>query len=176
MNIATSCKASFSLSRCHSYLGLSSLARLTADRPGPIISSGDWGRDSFGSFASDLKCCRKIKERNPDTLDPSLKRGLPTSIDLLRQDSRLLAAMYELPVSESVTMHTIIGNGCRRLDGSRSDGVVAVTSARHPGTVSEHLVDAWHTELPMDPATVSELHRILDVHWDAQSTNAGLSE
>ncbi|MEM8678885.1 MAG: hypothetical protein AAGF97_05940 [Planctomycetota bacterium] len=109
---------------------------------------------------------KKLIKENPGVFHNSLKKGLPSSVDLLRKDSPLLGGMYDLPVSPRVNLHTIIGTGRPFLDGTPADGVVPVASARHPGTVSELMVDATHTELTGHPDSVAELRRILGVHLD----------
>ncbi len=91
-------------------------------------------------------------------------RHMPNSIDLLRPDNPLLKAIYRLPVSPRVTMHSIYGVGHGGHFGSeKSDGVVPASSARHPGVASELAVDAGHS-LHHDPATTNEVTRILRLH------------
>ena len=49
-------------------------------------------------------------------------------------------------------------------DGSPADGVVPVSSARHPAAISEKYVDATHTGLLGDQETSNELAGILADH------------
>ena len=127
--------------------------------------------------AERTRVLEEIKKLNPDSsFDKSLARGLPTSIELLRQDSPLLMAMYDLPVSPSVQLHNIIGTARTRWDGTLSDGVVPITSARHPGTVSQLEVDATHTELTRHPETVDELRRLLELHLRTHQQNLVLKK
>jgi hypothetical protein len=49
------------------------------------------------------------------------------------------------------------------LDGP-GDGVVTVSSARHPGVASECFVDATHTTILRHPDTQAEIRRILLEH------------
>lgn len=103
-------------------------------------------------------------KRNPDVFTGDLSHHLPSSIDLLRPDNAILLAAYKLRVNPEVRLHTIIGTGRELSSGIPGDGVVAVKSARHPGTVSEQLVDATHTELTNHEETTKELVRILTEH------------
>ncbi len=68
-------------------------------------------------------------------------------------------------------MHSIIGRGYPMLTAGDSDGVVPVSSARHPGVQTETLVRAWHTEIHIHPETLQALLYILSVHYaDYQAT------
>jgi hypothetical protein len=101
---------------------------------------------------------------NPDVFTGDLATRLPSSIDLLRPDNPMLLATYKLRVNADVRLHTIIGTGRDLKDGTPADGVVAVGSARHPGTVSELHIDTTHTQLTSHPETTTEVVRILGEH------------
>jgi len=101
---------------------------------------------------------------NPNTFAPEVVGGFPNSIDLLEPTSPLLAAMRQLPVNPQVRMHSIIGHGYPMLSSGDSDGVVPVSSARHPGVQTETFVHAWHTEIHSHPETLQALLYILSVH------------
>ncbi|MGI9473685.1 MAG: esterase/lipase family protein [Rubripirellula sp.] len=107
---------------------------------------------------------RTILADNPGVFVKDVTRHTPTSVDLLRPDNPLLMATYTLPVNPTVQLHTIIGTGRSLRDGTPADGVVPVESARHPGTMSEKLIDTTHTHLPDHPETTNELVRILGDH------------
>ena len=101
---------------------------------------------------------------NPDVFTGDLANRLPSSVDLLRPDNPMLLATYKLRVNPDVRLHTIIGTGREFKDGTPADGVVAVQSARHPGTVSELQIDTTHTQLTSHSETTAEILRILSVH------------
>ena len=101
---------------------------------------------------------------NPDLFAGELTHRIPSSIDLLRPDNPMLLATYKLPVNPAVRLHTIIGTGGELSGGIPADGVVAVESARHPGTVSECLIEAKHTHLTGHEETTKEMVRILGDH------------
>ena len=102
---------------------------------------------------------------NPNTFSPVVTNGFPNSIDLLQPTSPLLAAMRQLPVSPAVRMHTVIGHGYPMLSAGDSDGVVPVSSARHPGVQTETMVRAWHTEVHAHPDTFRALLFIFELHY-----------
>jgi pimeloyl-ACP methyl ester carboxylesterase len=110
---------------------------------------------------------------NPNTFTPDVMKGFPNSIDLLEPTSRLLAVMRQLPVNPQVRMHSIIGRGYPMLISGDSDGVVPVSSARHPGVQTEDFVRAWHTQLHSHPETLQALLRILSVHYAEYQATAG---
>ncbi len=91
---------------------------------------------------------------------------IPTSVDLLQPDNPVLQAIYNLPSQPTVKYHSIIGVG-GRFGGEPSDGVVSVSSARHPNVQSELMVDATHTTIHHHPETVDEVVRILRHHHNS---------
>ena len=105
---------------------------------------------------------RTVSKSNKDAV---AIRGIPTSVDLLRSDSPLLRAVYSLQHRPDVQLHSIIGCGQKTLFSREDgDGVVVVSSARHPGVQSELFVDAKHTELHSHPRSIQEVIRILREH------------
>ena len=63
------------------------------------------------------------------------KSHIPTSVDLLRPGNPVLETIFELPVAPQVKLHSVIGcSHGGRLGIEQSDGVVPVSSARHPGS------------------------------------------
>ncbi len=101
---------------------------------------------------------------NPDIFMGDLAHRLPSSVDLLRPDNPMLLATYKLRVNPDVRLHTIIGTGHEVAKDTPGDGVVAVDSARHPGTVSELHIETTHTHLTGHPKTTTEIVRVLGEH------------
>lgn len=125
-------------------------------------------REYVGSF-------RTVSRTNKDAV---AIRGIPTSVDLLRSDNPLLRAVYSLKRRPDVQLHSIIGCGQNTLFSREDgDGVVVVSSARHPGVESELFVDAKHTELHGHPRSIQEVIRILREHaagcYDVRNTTPG---
>lgn len=106
----------------------------------------------------------KFVESNPDVFTGDLTRRLPSSIELLRPDNRMLLSTYKLRLNPDVQLHTILGTGRELSHHAPADGVVTVQSARYPGTVSELHIDATHTKLTGHPETTAEIVRILSEH------------
>jgi hypothetical protein len=104
----------------------------------------------------------EIAQLNQDAM--GLKR-IPSSVDLLQPDNEMLNAIYELPVNPQVRIHTVLGTSHGgHLGIEKSDGVVPVSSAQHPGSESELHVKATHTKLHHKPESVVEVVRILRDH------------
>jgi pimeloyl-ACP methyl ester carboxylesterase len=91
-------------------------------------------------------------------------RRVPTSIDLLKPNSPLLAAINELPFDQRVPLHTIFGSGYHMLGAGDSDSVVPVESARIADALTEKSIHAKHTKLHQQPAGISELLCLLKKH------------
>jgi hypothetical protein len=107
---------------------------------------------------------QSLVKSNPNVFKGELAHRLPSSVKLLRPDNPILQATYKLRMNPVVRLHTIIGTGRALSDGTPADGVVAVASARHPGTLSERHVKATHTQLTSHPDTTSEIVTILMEH------------
>ena len=101
---------------------------------------------------------------NPGAFREEISRGIPTSVDLLEPDSQILEATTRLCFRPDVHLHTILGDSEWRPSEGRSDGVVAVSSARLAGVESELDVDAEHTEIQRRPETSREVMAILARH------------
>lgn len=109
---------------------------------------------------------------NPGVFSREFSRRIPTSIDLLKPNSPLLHAMNTLPINDRVSFHTIFGNGYWMLAAGDSDKVVPVTSALHPGAISQKPVHAKHTKLNRNPTSVDELFCVLRTHLQERETES----
>ncbi len=106
----------------------------------------------------------RLIQSNPGVFSDEVSRGIPTSIDLLEPESKLLQTIEKLPVNKRVRFHSIIGDCCWTLCNGKSDGVVPVTSAREPRAISERIVKARHTGLNSNPDSIEEILLILEEH------------
>ena len=113
---------------------------------------------------------RQLMQANRDVFSPYLWRKQPTSIDILEPSSPILAALQEMPVNPSVTMHTIIGTGWPRPLREPSDGVVAVSSASSRARRANCTFRPCTWDCTIAPETIVELIRILRLH--AEETQA----
>jgi len=110
------------------------------------------------------KAHRKLLEDNPGVFSNEFSNRVPTSVDLLAPDSRLLKAIDQLPLDPSVKVHSIVGQGRWMLGSGDSDGVVPVSSAKQANALSEKMVMAKHSDLNRNPDMIEELLRILREH------------
>jgi triacylglycerol esterase/lipase EstA (alpha/beta hydrolase family) len=116
---------------------------------------------------------QQLLQSNPNTFSPAVRNGFPNSVDLLEPSSPLLAALREMQVNPQVRLHSIIGHGYPMLCNGDSDGVVPVTSARHPGVQTETMVRAWHTQIHSRPETLQALLYILSMHYNDYQASWG---
>jgi len=92
---------------------------------------------------------------------------LPTSIDLLDPQHPLLMAVDDLPIDDQVQVHTIAGRWFYTFGPERGDGVVPLSSALHPASRTELVINASHTAIHRDPQAVEEIWSILREHAEA---------
>lgn len=136
---------------------------------------------SVGALGSDLVESAVISDllegirQNRDVLTPlgttlvGDESDVLNSIQTLRPGAPILNQLLNLPTSDEVTMHSVIGHvrpGSDDDDGG--DGVVSYESAHLTDADSEKRVTASHTSITEDPATIEEIRRILYL-------NAGVS-
>jgi pimeloyl-ACP methyl ester carboxylesterase len=107
---------------------------------------------------------QQLVQANLSLLRTDSVSHIPTSIDHLAPDDPILLATQQLPVSEHVKQHSIIGSGHRLPDGTDGDGVVSFASAQLAGVESELILPAEHSELHKDVRTIYEVERILMEH------------
>ena len=105
---------------------------------------------------------QQLIDANPGVFADFVQSRLPTSVDLLRPNSPALAALREMCVSPSVTLHNIIGV---HDPIGPSDGVVPVASAWHPDCQSERSIAAPHSRVHRSSQASGEVLDILSRHW-----------
>jgi triacylglycerol esterase/lipase EstA (alpha/beta hydrolase family) len=128
---------------------------------------------SVGALGSDLVESAVISDllqgvrKNHDTLTPLGKslvddeREDLNSIESLRPGAPILHQILNLPTSDEVTLHSVIGHLGPGSDDDGGDGVVSYDSAHLADVDSEKRVAASHTAITEDPATIEEIRRIL---------------
>jgi pimeloyl-ACP methyl ester carboxylesterase len=132
----------------------SDLSRRLVGRVGASLISEP---DQIGNLLTQL-----IKD-NPNTFERRFRR-LPSSIETLEPDSKILEALLQMPADPRVvTFHSIIGSN--RPGGPResTDGVVPYQSAHIDGVASELVVPSDHS-VQMSQDAIREVHRILLEH------------
>jgi pimeloyl-ACP methyl ester carboxylesterase len=108
-----------------------------------------------------------LAANGPEVFQPSYRDRAPGSVDGMRADSPLLAAIDAQPIATGVAYHSIIATihpGLPR--GAMTDGFVRYTSAHLDGTTSESIVSAAHVCVEADPEVIAEVRRILMEHRD----------
>lgn len=115
----------------------------------------------------DIEAHERLMADNPGVFSSAVQDRLPTSVDMIRADSPLLAAMREMPIGDGVTLHNIIGVRNKPSLHGPSDGAVPLQSAEHPHCASELIVDAPHSEVHRTPEAAREVARILAEHLAA---------
>ena len=116
---------------------------------------------------------KTIRDQNgPDFFTPEIaKGGLPSSIDELRPDNRLLMTLARLPRKPGVPVHSIIGQKEPDLPIEQgTDGVVPYTSSHLDWAESEQVVPGDHV-CQDSPETIRELRRILYLHLGKRPTD-----
>jgi hypothetical protein len=89
---------------------------------------------------------------------------VPNSIDNLSDTDPFIVAAANLPISQRVRYHTIVG--VYKPAGplaTTNDGVVPYKSAHLDGADSELAIPSWHS-VQETPAAILELRRILALH------------
>jgi hypothetical protein len=103
---------------------------------------------------------------------PELRRGIPSSLDSMSPNNKVLLAMAAIPPAPGVKCHSIIpvkGNGPPE---AGNDGVVKYTSAHVDYADSELIVRYGHSCQDQPPA-IQEVRRILLEHLAAVSALSG---
>jgi pimeloyl-ACP methyl ester carboxylesterase len=103
---------------------------------------------------------------NPNTFERRFRR-LPSSIETLEPDSKILKALLLMPPAPDVAFHSIIGSLRPAGIDDTTDGVVPYRSAHIDGVASELLVRSGHS-VQTHPDAIREVHRILLDHLAPQ--------
>ncbi len=139
---------------------------IASPHAGSLTSSGLIGRGSsllVQPSEQQAAMHDQLIRDNPQTFNPLIERGMPTSIDMLQPQSPLLEVMRRMRIGCHVKLHNIIG--CSQplsLDGP-SDGVVSVRSATHPDCQSVLAVNAPHAKVHRSAKASAEVLRILNL-------------
>ncbi|WP_145216130.1 alpha/beta fold hydrolase [Planctomycetes bacterium TBK1r] len=104
---------------------------------------------------------RDLLRNNPHSVRWQLRHRMPTCVDLLKPNSQILQALDACPIAGNVRVDSIIGFGHSHHPWQDSDGVVAVSSATDKRSTTETFINAKHTKIKSDPATINQLIRLL---------------
>jgi hypothetical protein len=114
-----------------------------------------------------LQIRKTLAQYNGQLKDSEAFRGTryATSVAQLGVGNPVLQAINQLPLSEAVPFHSIVGYNGKEPLPAGGDGVVPYTSAHLDGALSELVVSSDHSAEETDLAIV-EMKRILTVHYD----------
>jgi hypothetical protein len=112
--------------------------------------------DHIGDLLTQL-----IKD-NPNTFERRFRR-LPSSIETLEPDSKILKALLLMPPAPDVVSHSIIGSLRPGGVEESTDGVVPYRSSHLDGVASEYRVRSDHS-VQKHPYAIREVRRILLEH------------
>jgi hypothetical protein len=131
---------------------------------GSITAGRACGRLASALVNDNDSAFESLIQDNIGVFKDSVASGLPTSIDMLDPRQPFLDTISRLRLNPCVPKHTILGDKFHVVGYHPSDGVVSVSSAQHPESVSEKRIAASHNGLLRSPETVHELLRILRLH------------
>ena len=113
-----------------------------------------------------------ILQNGRDFFTPEVRSGgMPSSIDELRQNNRLLMTITQLPIRPGLEAHSVMGrNDPKDSIEESTDGIVAYKSSHIDWASSELVVPSDHGAQDK-PETIEELKRILRKHLGVYSHN-----
>ena len=106
---------------------------------------------------------RDIVRKIIPSREKNLRDILPTGIDNLDPDSRVLKALANIPFVEGIPFHSIIGNNKKEGVPGGTDGIVPYKSSHLNGAESELIVRHSHS-VQQNPLAIQEVRRILLEH------------
>ena len=97
-----------------------------------------------------------------DTLNlpPSLRKGVPTSLNGMATDNPFMLTLADIPVAPGIQCNSIIAIKGKDQPPNGADGVVQYTSAHVDYAESEYIVRSGHS-CQGNPLTIEEVRRIL---------------
>ncbi len=133
---------------------------------GSELSRGVVGRVS-NSFIGEpdrvINLLGQLLKENPDAFDRRNFQRLPTSIETLRPDSKILLALMRMRPNQGVIYHSVMGALKPGPRPETTDGVVPYTSSIFEGVASELVVRSDHG-VQKNPQAILEVRRILLEH------------
>jgi hypothetical protein len=85
---------------------------------------------------------------------------LPTSVDNMSPDNKMIRTLADLPIDPAVHAHSIVAVKNAGAPDGQNDGVVAFDSAHINGVESEVIVHSPHS-VQGHPEAIEEVRRIL---------------
>ena len=141
---------------------------------GTPFAENRFSRWAAGVIKLPVSMLGRISEIAQLLVDPSSASGAPltrplNSISNLSDQDPFVRLAANLPISDKVPYHSIIGNDTPDLNlAQSSDGVVPYKSSHLAGAQSEKVIRSWHS-VQETPEAIVEVRRILHTHL--QGTN-----
>jgi pimeloyl-ACP methyl ester carboxylesterase len=139
---------------------------LATPHRGSDLSRGVVGRVGAGLITDPdhiAKLLNRLTKDNPDAFDRRRFRRLPSSIETLETNGKILLALLAMKPSNQVIFHSIIGSLRPGPRESSTDGVVPFSSSHIDNAATELVVRSDHG-VQKDPAAIQEVRRILLEH------------
>jgi pimeloyl-ACP methyl ester carboxylesterase len=132
----------------------------------------DYSRRFIGRLGASLindpdhiaKLLAQLIKDNPNAFNPRKFRRLPSSIETLETNHKMLLALLEMKPGPGVSFHSIIGSLRPEPTESTTDGVVPFTSSHFPGAETELVVRTPDHGVQACPEAIREVQRILLEH------------
>ena len=115
-----------------------------------------------------IKTITSLENLIYDDLDMDYIKHYNTSVDSMSPDNKLLHIIADMPTSDKIKMHSIIGIDGKEQPPDGDDGVVTYRSAHLKGVESECVVRSDHST-QLQPAAIEEVRRILLEHLQTDS-------
>jgi pimeloyl-ACP methyl ester carboxylesterase len=132
----------------------------------------DYSRRFIGRLGASLindpdhiaKLLAQLVKDNPNAFNPRKFRRLPSSIETLETNHKMLLALLEMKPGAGVTFNSIIGSLRPEPTESTTDGIVPFTSSHFPGAETELVVRTPDHGVQASPEAIREVQRILLEH------------
>jgi len=101
-----------------------------------------------------------MKMKHTLNLPPSLRNGVPTSLNGMATDNPFMLTLADIPVAPGIKANSIIAIKGNDHPPNGADGVVKYTSAHVDYAESEFIVRSGHS-CQVNPLAIEEVRRIL---------------
>jgi pimeloyl-ACP methyl ester carboxylesterase len=132
----------------------------------------DYSRKFIGRLGANLisdpdyisKLLAQLVKDNPNAFNSRKFRRLPTSIETLETNGKMLLALLEMRPNPAVDFFSIIGSLRPEPTENTTDGVVPFASSHFPGAKAEVVVRTPDHGVQASPEAIREVQRILLLH------------
>lgn len=142
---------------------------IAAPHRGTPFAENSFSRWAAGIVKLPVSMLGRVTEIAQLLVDPSSANAAPltrplNSISNLSNQDPFVRLAADLPISDKVPFHSIMGNDTPKLSLQlSSDGVVPYSSSHLDGAQSEKVIKSWHS-VQETPEAIVEVRRILHQH------------